>query len=98
MDDAKIYKVEEGVQQRIWVIFLALDVSKRVLRLLRESVEDKNDTIARINASHIYPGNFMFVITINLCPCGNYGSKEYTRSHYEVKNTGLELRVYSGIV
>ena len=33
-------------------------------------------TISRINASLTYPCNFMFVASMNPCPCGFYGSQE----------------------
>ena len=33
-------------------------------------------TISRVNASLTYPCNFMFVASMNPCPCGFYGSKE----------------------
>ena len=33
-------------------------------------------TISRVNASLTYPCNFMFVASMNPCPCGFYGSKD----------------------
>lgn len=33
-------------------------------------------TISRVNASLSYPCNFMFVASMNPCPCGFHGSKE----------------------
>ena len=52
------------------------EFNKSTLELLRCPIEDKIITINRINSSVIYPCNFMFVASMNPCPCGYYGSKE----------------------
>lgn len=44
--------------------------------MLRGPLEDRIVTISRVNASLTYPCNFMFVASMNPCPCGFYGSKE----------------------
>ena len=45
-------------------------------------MEDRIVTISRVSASLTYPCNFMFVASMNPCPCGFYGSidKECTCS------------------
>ena len=52
------------------------EFNKSTLELLRCPIEDKIITINRINSSVIYLCNFMFVASMNPCPCGYYGSKE----------------------
>ena len=52
------------------------EFNKSVLEVLRGPLEDREVTISRINASLTYPCNFMFVASMNPCPCGFYGSKE----------------------
>lgn len=49
---------------------------KNTLEVLRGPLEDRIVTISRVNASLTYPCNFMFVASMNPCPCGFYGSKE----------------------
>lgn len=44
--------------------------------MLRAPLEDKIVTISRVNASLTYPCNFMFVASMNPCPCGYYGSQD----------------------
>ena len=44
--------------------------------MLRGPLEDRKVTISRINIAITYPCNFMFVASMNPCPCGFYGSKE----------------------
>lgn len=69
------------------VLFLdeLAEFSKKTLDSLRQPMEDKKVTIARVNATHIYPANFMFVAAMNPCPCGYYGSKKCRCTDYEVQ-------------
>lgn len=52
------------------------EFNKNTLEVLRGPLEDKIVTISRVNASLTYPSNFMFVASMNPCPCGFYGSPE----------------------
>lgn len=58
------------------------EFNKNTLEVLRGPLEDRVVTISRINAVLTYPCNFMFVASMNPCPCGFYGSldKECTCS------------------
>ena len=60
------------------VLFLdeLLEFNKSILELLRCPLEDKVVTISRVNSSITYPCNFIFVASMNPCPCGYYGSTE----------------------
>ncbi len=52
------------------------EFNKSTLEVLRGPLEDRIITVSRVNASLTYPCNFMFVASMNPCPCGFYGSKE----------------------
>ena len=52
------------------------EFNKNALEVLRAPLEDKFITISRVNATLTYPCNFMFIASMNPCPCGFYGSKE----------------------
>lgn len=52
------------------------EFNKNTLEVLRGPLEDRVVTISRVNASLTYPCNFMFVASMNPCPCGFFGSKE----------------------
>ena len=52
------------------------EFNRNVLEVLRGPIEDKYVHISRVGASITYPCNFMFVASMNPCPCGYYGSKE----------------------
>ena len=52
------------------------EFNKNTLEVLRGPLEDKIVTISRVNASLTYPSNFMFVASMNPCPCGFYGSQD----------------------
>ena len=52
------------------------EFKKETLEVLRGPLEDRTITISRINATLTYPCNFMFVASMNPCPCGYYGSTE----------------------
>lgn len=45
---------------------------------MRGPLEDGIVTISRVNATLTYPCNFMFVASMNPCPCGFFGSKDKT--------------------
>jgi magnesium chelatase family protein len=52
------------------------EFNKNTLELMRQPLEDGIVTISRVNATLTYPCNFMFVASMNPCPCGYFGSKE----------------------
>lgn len=52
------------------------EFNKNTLEVLRGPLGDKVVTISRINASLTYPCNFMFIASMNPCPCGYLGSRE----------------------
>lgn len=52
------------------------EFNQHSLEVLRGPLEDGNVTISRINGSFTYPCKFMFVASMNPCPCGYYGSIE----------------------
>lgn len=60
------------------VLFLdeLTEFNKSTLEVLRTPLEDKIVTISRLNASITYPCNFMFIASMNPCPCGYFGSKD----------------------
>lgn len=60
------------------VLFLdeIAEFNKNTLEVLRGPLEDRIVTISRVNATLTYPANFMFVASMNPCPCGYYGSKD----------------------
>ncbi|QIB26209.1 YifB family Mg chelatase-like AAA ATPase [Caloranaerobacter azorensis] len=62
------------------------EFQKNVLEVLRQPMEDGYVTISRVNASFTYPAKFMFVASMNPCPCGYYGdpTHECTCSEREI--------------
>lgn len=60
------------------VLFLdeIAEFNKHTLEVLRGPLEDGQVTISRVNATLTYPANFMFIASMNPCPCGYYGSKD----------------------
>jgi len=52
------------------------EFNQSTLEVLRGPLEDNFVTISRLNSSITYPCNFMFVASMNPCPCGYYGSSE----------------------
>lgn len=64
------------------------EFNQKTLEVLRGPIEDNRVTISRLNATITYPCNFMFVASMNPCPCGYYGSseKECSCKPYQIKN------------
>jgi len=50
------------------------EYNRNTLESLRTPIEDGKVTISRVNASVVYPSDFMLVASMNPCPCGYYGS------------------------
>lgn len=51
------------------------EYSRHTIETLRQPLEDGVITVARSNATVVYPANFTLIASMNPCPCGNYGSK-----------------------
>ena len=68
------------------VLFLdeLAEFSRRTLDALRQPVEDKKVMISRVNGTHVYPSNFMFIAAMNPCPCGYYPSSKCRCTDYEI--------------
>lgn len=49
------------------------EYNREVLEALRQPLEDRTVTVTRVSASITYPADFMFVGSMNPCPCGNFG-------------------------
>lgn len=48
------------------------EFQKNTIEVLRQPLEDKSVTIARLNATFRYPAGFMLVAAMNPCSCGYY--------------------------
>lgn len=70
-----------------------LEYPRSVLESLRQPLEDKYISIARVNEKVSYPADFMLVATMNPCPCGYFGddTKQCTCSSLQVLNYQKKL-------
>ena len=73
------------------VLFLdeLTEFSRSILESLREPLENKEVIINRLSGNYRFPCNFMFVASMNPCPCGYYGDEEK-----ECKCTPQEIHRY----
>ena len=53
------------------------EFNKSTLEVLRQPLEDRHITISRAKYSLDYPASFMFVASMNPCPCGYYGDPNH---------------------
>lgn len=52
------------------------EFNRNTLEVMRGPLEDRQITVSRASCTLTYPCNFMFIASMNPCPCGYYGSKE----------------------
>ena len=60
------------------------EFSRRTLDSLRQPIEDKKVSISRVNGTHTFPSNFMFITAMNPCPCGYYPGAKCKCTDYEI--------------
>ena len=60
------------------------EYNRVVLEALREHLEEKKITINRLSGNYRYPCNFMFVASMNPCPCGYYPGAKCKCTDYEI--------------
>lgn len=62
------------------------EFNKNVLEVMRQPLEDRKITISRVNASYVFPADFMLVAAMNPCPCGYFPDMtRCTCTPYQVK-------------
>ena len=69
------------------------EFNKSTLEVLRQPLEDRKITISRAKYTVEYPCSFMFVASLNPCPCGYYGDP----THHCVCSPGQISRYLSKI-
>ena len=69
------------------------EFNKTTLEVLRQPLEDRKITISRARYTVEYPCSFMFVASMNPCPCGYYGDP----THHCVCTPGQISRYLSKI-
>jgi len=52
------------------------EFGRNTLEALRQPLEDRIITVARVKDTAVYPANFILVATANPCPCGFYGTSK----------------------
>lgn len=62
------------------------EYNREILEALRQPLEDRVVTVTRVAATVTYPADFIFVGSMNPCPCGNYGdpARECRCSHTQI--------------
>lgn len=53
------------------------EFNRSVLEVMRQPLEDRKISISRTKYSVEYPCSFMFVASMNPCPCGYYGDRNH---------------------
>lgn len=66
---------------------------RSVLEVLRQPLEDREVHISRVNASFIYPADFILIAAMNPCPCGYLGDPDHpcTCTDGEIRSYGRKI-------
>ena len=66
---------------------------RSVLEVLRQPLEDRKVHISRVNASFVYPTDFILIAAMNPCPCGYYGDlkRECTCTDGEIRRYNRKI-------
>lgn len=60
------------------------EFSRQSIDALRQPLEDRYVTVARVRQTNTFPANFMLVGAMNPCKCGHYGTGNCKCTPYEV--------------
>lgn len=52
------------------------EFEKRTLEILRQPMEDRKVTVARVQGTYEFPAHFMLAAALNPCPCGYYPDRQ----------------------
>lgn len=52
------------------------EFNKNALEVMRQPLEEREVTIARVNATYKFPADFMLVAAMNPCPCGMFPNRK----------------------
>lgn len=55
------------------------EFQRNALEIMRQPMEDRKVTIARVNSTITYPADFMLIAAMNPCPCGYLGASDRCR-------------------
>lgn len=66
---------------------------RSVLEALRQPLEDKLISVARANGHFTYPADFMFIATMNPCPCGYFGDQNHECTCSQTQITAYQKRL-----
>jgi magnesium chelatase family protein len=66
------------------------EFSKNTLEVLRQPIEDRKITISRVNATYVFPSDFMLVAAMNPCPCGHFPDRN------KCSCSATEIKRYQG--
>lgn len=66
------------------------EFEKKTLEILRQPMEDRKVTIARVQGTYEFPAHFMLAAALNPCPCGYYPDRQ------KCSCTSMQVRRYLG--
>lgn len=68
------------------------EFGRLTIESLRQPLEDRTITIARVKESMTYPANFILIATSNPCPCGYFGTSKACRcQQFEIQRYRRKL-------
>ncbi|MCX8163891.1 MAG: YifB family Mg chelatase-like AAA ATPase [Aquificaceae bacterium] len=74
------------------------EFGRKAIETLRQPLEDGKVTVSRVGGRITFPAEFLLVVAMNPCPCGNYGNPQKACSCTPIQLKSYQSRISGPII